>query len=101
MKKVAFIGIRGIPVVYSGFESFVEDLTGNLRGFSFFVYCRRRYVQKKTHHRTNLIYTPTIYIYKLETFIHSLLASIHTVFFLRPDIVLYLSVGNAPFLLIP
>jgi glycosyltransferase involved in cell wall biosynthesis len=101
MKKIVFIGIRGIPVVYSGFESFVEDLTNNLTGFSFCVYCRKRYVQKKYHNHVRLIYTPTIYIYKLETFIHSLVSSLHTVLFVRPDYVFFLGVGNAPFLFIP
>jgi glycosyltransferase involved in cell wall biosynthesis len=101
VKKIAFIGIRGIPVVYSGFESFVEDLTVNINGFDFFVYCRSRYVQKKRHNRVHLIYTPTIYLYKLETFIHSLISSIHAALFLKPSIIFYLGVGNAPFILIP
>lgn len=101
MKKIAFIGIRGIPVVYSGFESFVEDLTENMKGFDFYVYCRGRYVEKRTHNKVSLIYIHTIYIYKLETFVHSLLSTIHAVFFLHPQIIFYLSVGNAPFMLLP
>jgi glycosyltransferase involved in cell wall biosynthesis len=101
MKKIAFIGIRGIPVVYSGFESFVEDLTSNIGGFYFSVYCRKRYVQKKYFNNINLIYTPTIYIYKLETFIHSFLSTLHAILFLKPQILFYLSVGNAPFLILP
>lgn len=101
MKKIAFIGIRGIPVVYSGFESFVEDLTSNMKGFDFYVYCRSRYIGKKKHNNVSLIYTPTVYTYKLETFIHSFLSTIHAVFFLKPHIVFYLSVGNAPFLILP
>lgn len=101
MKTIAFIGIRGIPVVYSGFESFVEDLTNNLKGFRYFVYCRARYTNHSTRSNSvTRIFIPTVYLYKLETLFHSLFSSIHASFFLRPDIVFFLSVGNAPFLLI-
>jgi len=72
-----------------------------MKGFVFYVYCRSRYVQKKKYNRVSLLYTPTIYIYKLETFVHSLLSTIHAVLFLKPHIIFYLSVGNAPFLIIP
>ncbi len=98
--KIAFIGIRGIPVVYSGFESFVEDLTTNMKVFNFFVYCRSRYVNKNKYENVHLVHIPTIYLYKLETFIHSLASTVHAVLFLRPEVVFYLGVGNAPFLFI-
>ncbi len=70
-------------------------------GFAFYVYCRSRYIQKKKHNQVSLIYIHTIYIYKLETFIHSFLSTIHAVLFLHPQIIFYLSVGNVPFMLIP
>lgn len=100
-RKIACIGIRGIPVVYSGFESFVEDLVSSITHFSFYVYCRNRYVKKTSYKGATLLSLPTLYHYKWETFIHSLLSSVHAVLFLKPHVILYLGVGNAPFLLIP
>ncbi len=99
--KVAFVGIRGIPVIYSGFESFVEDLIRNTSGPKYYVYCRSRYTKKRRFFGALLVHTPTIYIYKLETLIHSFISTMHATFVLRPNIIFYLGVGSAPFVIIP
>jgi len=101
--KIAFIGIRGIPVIYSGFETFVEQLAEGLtsKNNQAFVYCRSPYVNQKIRHykKISLITIKTIRINCLETFVHSFFATIHACLFLKPQIIFYLGVGNSPFLL--
>ena len=103
--KIAFIGIRGIPVIYSGFESFSESLSINLvkKGYDISVYCRSSYVDSKIkiYKGVNLITLPTFKSKNFETFIHSFLSTVHTCIFLRPKIIYYLGVGNTIFTLFP
>ena len=46
--RIAIIGIRGIPVTYSAFETFAEtfSLEMNKRGHDVTVYCRSKYVKR-------------------------------------------------------
>ncbi len=103
--KISIIGIRGIPVIYSGFESFAENLATSLvkKNFRVYVYCRLPYVnvKRKQYKKVNLISLPTIRSKNLESFIHSFLSTIHTIIFIRPQIIYYLGVGNALFTFIP
>lgn len=102
--KIAFIGIRGIPVVYSGYETFSEIMASELvkKGHSVTVYCRSAYVNPKikSHKGVNLIVLPTIRSKNLDTIIHSFLSTVHACFF-DYDTVLYLSVGNSIFSILP
>jgi glycosyltransferase involved in cell wall biosynthesis len=102
--KIAIIGIRGIPIIYSGFESFITNLAPDLvkKGFRVIVYCRSHYVKRKIrrHKGVNLIYLPTLQNKYLETFIHSLFATIHACLITHPRVIYYLGVGNAPFVAI-
>lgn len=103
--KIAIIGIRGIPVIYSGFESFVENLAPTLvkNNFIVCVYCRSAYVNfgRKHYKKVKLISIPTVKSKNLESFIHSFLSTIHALIFVRPKIIYYLGVGNALFTFIP
>jgi glycosyltransferase involved in cell wall biosynthesis len=103
--KISIIGIRGIPVIYSGFESFAESLAVYLakKKYKVYLYCRSPYIDttKKQYKNANLISIPTLKSKNLESFIHSFLSTIHTIIFIRPKIIYYLGVGNAIFTLIP
>lgn len=107
MKKIrlAFIGIRGIPVIYSGFESFAELLGEELsrKGFDVWAYNRLPYCDKnkKKHKEINLINLWTIRSKNFETLIHSFFSTLHAIFFLKPNIIYYFGVGNAVFTFIP
>lgn len=103
--KIAIAGIRGIPVVYSGFETFAERLATELvkKGHKVSVYCRPSYMsyKKSKYKGVNLVKLPTISGKNTETFFHSLLASLHALVIQKYDVVLYLGVGSSPVSIIP
>jgi len=103
--QIALIGIRGIPVIYSGFESFAENLAVTLasKGENIYVYCRSPYVDKrvKKYKKVNLISLFTLKSKNFESIIHGFIATFHACFFLRPQIIYYFGVGNAIFTLTP
>lgn len=103
--RIAIAGIRGIPVVYSGFESFAERLSTSLvrQGHEVVVYCRPSSTsyRKKTYKGVKLVRVPTTRGKNTETFFHSLLASFLSLFGERYDVFLYFGVGSSPLSLIP
>lgn len=102
--KIAIIGIRGIPVIYSGFETLAEELSVRLvkKGFEITVYCRKGYVQKKrrTYRGVKLVTLPSVRSKNWETFSHSLVSTLHALF-QGFDAIYYLGVGSAPFAILP
>lgn len=102
--KIAFIGIRGIPVVYSGYETFSEIMSSELvkRGHKVTVYCRNVYVdpKKNSHEGVSLLVLPTIRSKNFDTIFHSFISTIHACF-CNYDAILYLSVGNSIFSFLP
>ena len=62
--KVAIIGSRGYPYVYSGYETLVKELSERLvkKGHFVRVYCHASLFKNKPHHVNGieLIYTPSI-----------------------------------------
>ncbi len=103
--KIALIGIRGIPVIYSGFEVCAEKLSVDLtrRGHDLTVYCRTPYVnpEKKNYKGVKLVIVPTIKSKNWETIIHSFLSTLHAIFIGRYDLVYYFGVGSSLFSLLP
>lgn len=103
--KIALIGIRGIPVIYSGFESFAENLATALalKKNEMYVYSRSPYVDKRIqkYKNVNLITLFTVRSKNTESIIHSFLATFHACFILKPKIIYYFGVGNAIFTLLP
>ena len=97
-KRIAFLGSRGVPARYAGFETVVDELGSRLveRGYVVSVYNRANYYPEKPafHRGMRLIYLPTIRIRSAETIIHTLLSSFHAVF-TRYDVVYLCGVGNA------
>lgn len=102
--KIAIIGIRGIPVVYSGFETFSQELSTRLvkKGHQVTVYCRSAYVKnRKSYKGVKLHILPAIRRKNWETFSHSFLSVLHALFLARVDIIYFLGVGNAIFSIFP
>lgn len=104
--KIAFIGIRGIPIVYSGFETFAENLAVQLvkENYKVSVYCRSPYISialGNSYKGVNLIVLPTIKSKNFETIIHSFLSTLHACFLRRYEVIYYFGVGNAIFTLLP
>ena len=95
--RVAFIGTRGVPATYSGFETCVEQVGRRMvaRGHEVTVFCRRgHYAQHPREHLgMRLVHLPAIAQKHLETLSHTFLSA-HRL----PSgaAVICMGVGNAP-----
>lgn len=102
--KIAFLGTRGIPASYSGFETCVEQLGRRLieRGHEVDVYCRSHHIDYQESHYLGmrLIRLPTIANKYLDTIVHSFISSLHALT-QGYDICLYFIAGNSPITWIP
>jgi len=99
--RVAIIGSRGYPYVYSGYETFVRELSERLvrRGFCVTVYCHRNLFADRPR-RVNgidLVYLPTVEKKALSQFIHSLQSMLHASLLVRPQVILAVNAANGPF----
>ncbi|MEI7811684.1 MAG: DUF1972 domain-containing protein [Ignavibacteria bacterium] len=101
--KIAIIGSRGYPYVYSGYETFVKELSERLvkRGISVTVYCHKNLFTDfpDSVNNINLIYLPTIEKKALSQLIHSAQSILHSCFS-SYDIILVVNSANGPFGLI-
>ena len=101
--NVSIIGTRGYPYVYSGFETFVKELSERLvlKNCNVTIYCHKGLfkIRPKEIMGIQLIYVPTIEIKILSQPIHSLFSILHACFS-RPDVLLVVNSANGPFGLI-
>ncbi len=101
--KIAIIGARGYPYVYSGYETLVKALVDRLpsKGVDITVYCHAHLFAQKPSmvNGIQLVYIPTLPFKSLAQPIHSFFAFWHMVF-TPVDAVLVLNVSNGPFGLI-
>jgi len=98
--RIAFMGTRGAPALYGGFETAVEEIGARLvqRGHEVTVYCRNP-GQKLTEYRgMQLVNLPAIHQRMAETLSHTGLSAAHAVIKARPDACFLMNAGNAPFL---
>jgi len=100
--KVAFLGTRGIPANYSGFETFVEELAVRLveRGCEVTVFNRYPFVPLKepVYRGVKIVRLRTVQRKSLDTLVHTFLSCL-CLPFVRPDVVYFCGVGNAIFCL--
>ena len=99
--KIAIIGSRGYPYVYSGYETLVKELSESLTqkyGAETTVYCHKNLFKSfpAKVNNINLIYIYTIERKTLSQFIHSLQSILHACF-MDYDIILVLNSANGPF----
>lgn len=98
--KIAIIGSRGYPFVYSGYETLVRELSERLvkKGHKVRVYCHSSLFKKKPRYINGieLIYTPSIETKFLSQIINSFFSFIH-VCFSNVDIILVVNTANGPF----
>jgi len=94
---VAFIGTRGVPASYSGFETCVEQVGRRMveQGHMVTVFCRSSHYAKRqeTFLGMHLRYLPAVREKHLETLSHSALSAIRLP---RDCAVVCMGVGNAP-----
>lgn len=101
--KIAIIGSRGYPYVYSGYETFVKELVERLviRDYEITVYCHKALFKDRPNrvNGVNLIYIPTVEKKSLSQFVHSIQSITHAC--LKDfDIILVVNSANGPFGLI-
>jgi glycosyltransferase involved in cell wall biosynthesis len=98
--KIAMLGTRGVPAAYSGFETAVENIGTRLaeRGHDVTVYCRPHMVEGRyaVYRGMRLVYLPTIASKHLDTFVHTILSTVHMAAIVRPGVALYFIAGNSP-----
>lgn len=100
--KVAFLGTRGIPASYSGFETFVEQLGVRLaeRGWEVTVFNRYPFVPLRdaVYRGVRIVRLRTVQRKSLDTLMHTFLSCLWLPF-VRPEVVYFCGVGNAIFCL--
>ena len=102
--RIAFMGTRGVPASYSGFETFVEQLGARLaeRGHDVTVYSRRHHSSetKRSYRGMKLVHVGGIATKHLDTISHTFVSCLHSLF--RPyDVVVMCISGNSPLAFIP
>ena len=102
--NVAIIGSRGYPYVYSGYETFVRELSERLvkKNIKVTIFCHKGLFKDRPSklNNINLVYIPTIETKSLSQLIHSFLSLIYCCF-KRPDVILAVNVANGPLGIIP
>jgi glycosyltransferase involved in cell wall biosynthesis len=97
---ITFLGTRGVPAAYSGFETFVEQLGTRLveRGHRVTVFNRYPFVplREKVYRGMRIIRLRTIQRKSLDTLMHTFLSCL-LLPVVRPDVVYICGVGNAIF----
>ena len=98
--KIAIIGSRGYPYVYSGYETFVKELSERLvkQNYEITVYCHKNLFKSypKEVNGVNLVYINTIEKKVLSQFVHSFQSIIHACF-KKYDVILVVNSANGPF----
>jgi glycosyltransferase involved in cell wall biosynthesis len=97
--RIAFLGIRGVPANYGGFETFAEQLGRRLveRGHEVTVYCRTGSTPPglREHLGMRLVRLPAPRSKYLETVVHTLFAAVHAAF-RGYDVVYVCNSANVP-----
>ena len=97
--RVAFVGTRGVPARYGGFETCAEEVSVRLaaRGHDVTVYCRHGNVttEPSEYQGVRLTYTPSIESKALSTLTHTA-ASLASASRQHFDVILVFNAGNAP-----
>jgi glycosyltransferase involved in cell wall biosynthesis len=96
--NIAFLGIRGVPARYSGFETAAEEVGRRLvdRGHAITVYCRGQATTRE-YLGMRLVHLPTLRMKVTDTLAHTALSMIH----LQrrpPDVAVIFNAANAPLL---
>lgn len=102
--KIGFIGTRGIPACYSGFETFVEQLSIRLarRGHDVTVYNRIPFhpYREADYKGVRIVCLPTLRTKVTDTIVHTFFSACHSLS-CHYDIAYFCGVGNSLLSAIP
>ncbi len=97
--KVSFLGSRGIPARYSGFERFVQEVSVRLaqRGHEVTVYNRAPFnpCREKNFEGVRLVRLPTLPTKATDTLVHGGICTLHALARADGAVLYYCGVGNA------
>jgi glycosyltransferase involved in cell wall biosynthesis len=98
--RVTMMGTRGVPALYGGFETAVEEIGKRLvqRGYEVTVYCRNPGQRMTSYEGMRLVNAPAVRHRLAETLSHTAASTAHAIAKDHPDVVLLLNAGNAPML---
>jgi glycosyltransferase involved in cell wall biosynthesis len=98
--RVTMMGTRGVPALYGGFETAVEEIGKRLvrRGYDVTVYCRNPGQRITSYEGMRLVNAPALRHRLAETLSHTAASTAHAIAKDHPDVVLLLNAGNAPLL---
>lgn len=93
--RIAFIGTRGVPARYGGFETAAEEIGARLAeaGHEIVVYSRKQGPNR--YRDMQVVYLPTLRTKYTDTIVHSTLAIAHACV-TRPDVAVIFNAANAP-----
>lgn len=98
--KIAILGSRGYPYVYSGYETFVKELVERLvkKNIEVTVYCHKNLFNTfpKEVNGIKLVYIKTIQKKTLAQLVHTFQSMLHACF-KKYDIILVVNSANGPF----
>jgi len=98
--KIAILGSRGYPYVYSGYETFVKEISERFvsKGIDVTVYCHKNLFNSypSNVNGVNLIYINTVEKKSFSQLIHTFQSMIHACFQYY-DIILVVNSANGPF----
>lgn len=98
--RIAFIGTRGVPARYGGFETATEEIGRRLadQGHEVVVYCRNPGQDITEYAGMRLVNLPAVRRRAAETLSHTALSVCHAVVRDHPDVAFVFNAANAPFL---
>ncbi|CAB4338559.1 MAG: DUF1972 domain-containing protein [Actinobacteria bacterium] len=96
--RVAFLGTRGVPAQYGGFETAIEQLGQRIASQNVDVYVYGAARSNGVNHwlGMKLIAMPALKSKSLETISRTTLSALHVILRLRPDVVILMNSANAP-----
>ena len=100
--RFVFLGTRGVPARYGGFETAIEEIGPRLaeRGHEVIVYCRGGDRSLRRYRGMTLVHLPAYKRRMLETVSHSTLAVLHLICLVPADAIVLFNVANGPLLLL-
>lgn len=97
--RIAIIGTRGYPSVYSGYETWLRELCEHLHDkYEIHVYCHRSYFKEKPKVVNGVVlhYIPSIETKILSQITNSALSTLHSLF-MNYDLYFFVNTSNGPF----
>lgn len=102
--RIAMVGCRGVPALYSGFETAATEIGIRLveRGHAVTVYCRKGYGDESqpTYKGIKKVYLPRINMKVADTLSHTFFSLLHC-FVHAPDVIIVFNGANGPLCVIP